>query len=186
MPDEAYWESLFDVPLILDRLGIDQRLGDVVELGCGYGTFTIPIARRIAGVIDAFDLDADMIHRTQQRAADAGLANVRYHLRDVLDDGFGLPDASCDACLLFNILHGEQPTRLLREAAKVTRPGGVVLAIHWRDDPDTPRGPSLDIRPRPDQLAAWAEATNLLKRANNLIDLPPWHYGWRFVRLSQQ
>jgi len=24
MPDEAYWETLFDVPLILDRLGIDN------------------------------------------------------------------------------------------------------------------------------------------------------------------
>ncbi|NQU11895.1 class I SAM-dependent methyltransferase, partial [bacterium] len=40
MPEEAYWESLFDVPLILDRLGMDARLGDVVEFGCGYGTFT--------------------------------------------------------------------------------------------------------------------------------------------------
>ena len=35
MPEEAYWETLFDVPLILDRLGIDARLKNVVELGCG-------------------------------------------------------------------------------------------------------------------------------------------------------
>lgn len=35
MPVEAYWATLFDVALILDRLGIDARLGDVTELGCG-------------------------------------------------------------------------------------------------------------------------------------------------------
>ncbi len=36
MPEEAYWESLFDIETILDRLGIDGSLGDVIELGCGY------------------------------------------------------------------------------------------------------------------------------------------------------
>lgn len=36
MPEESYWETLFDVELILDRLGIDAELGDVAELGCGY------------------------------------------------------------------------------------------------------------------------------------------------------
>jgi hypothetical protein len=43
MPEEAYWATLFDVPLILDRLGV-AGCGDVAELGCGYGTFTAPIA----------------------------------------------------------------------------------------------------------------------------------------------
>ncbi len=181
MPDESYWESLFDVPLILDRLGIDGRLGDVVELGCGYGTFTIPVAQRITGAIDTFDIEPDMIQQTRRRAAEAGVSNVRCHLRDVFDAGFGVPDESCDACLLFNILHGEEPTRLLAEAARVTRPGGFVYAIHWRHDPRTPRGPSLDIRPRPEQLAAWAEATGRLEREGGLIDLPPWHYGWKLV-----
>ncbi len=35
MPEEAYWERLFDVPLILERLGVDARLRNVVEFGCG-------------------------------------------------------------------------------------------------------------------------------------------------------
>jgi hypothetical protein len=40
MPEEEYWESLFNVELILDRMGIDTTMRDVAELGCGYGTFT--------------------------------------------------------------------------------------------------------------------------------------------------
>jgi SAM-dependent methyltransferase len=182
MPEESYWESLFDVTLILDRLGIDGRLGDVVELGCGYGTFTIPVAKRISGVLDTFDLELEMIERTRRRAAESGSSNVRCHHGDVMVDGFGVPDESRDACLLFNILHGEEPLRLLSEAARVTRSGGFVYAIHWRFDPQTPRGPSMDIRPRPEQIAAWAEETGKLKRNGDLIDLPLWHYGWRFSK----
>jgi SAM-dependent methyltransferase len=179
MPEESYWESLFDIDLILDRLEIDGGLRNVVELGCGYGTFTIPVARRISGTLDTFDVEPDMIARTQQRAAQAGLHNVRCHHRDVVVEGFGLPDGSQDACLLFNILHGEDPMRLLSEAARVVRPGGFVYAIHWRFDAKTPRGPSMDIRPRPEQMVAWAEETGSLRRDRDMIDLPPWHYGWR-------
>jgi SAM-dependent methyltransferase len=180
MPEESYWETLFDVELILDRLGVDSALRDVVELGCGYGTFTIPVARRIAGTIETFDIEPEMIARTERRAAEAGLRNVHCHLRDVLLGGFGLSPGSRDACLLFNILHGEEPVRLLSEAARAVRPGGFVYVIHWRYDPQTPRGPDMSIRPRPEQIVSWAEATYLLKPAGDLIDLPPWHYGWRF------
>jgi ubiquinone/menaquinone biosynthesis C-methylase UbiE len=85
MPPEAYWETLFDVPLILDRLGIDGRLHDVVELGCGYGTFTIPVARRIGGTLTTLDIDPAMVERTRQRAAATEVRNLVCAVRDVLD-----------------------------------------------------------------------------------------------------
>jgi SAM-dependent methyltransferase len=182
MPEEAYWETLFDVPLILDRLGIDARLKNVVELGCGYGTFTVPVARRISGTVTAFDIDEAMIERTRQRAAAAGARNVLCVVGDVFANGFGGGVGSQDACLLFNILHCEEPVRLLAEAARVVRPGGAVLVIHWRCDPATPRGPSMEIRPRPEQIAGWAKETGLLEAEGPVIDLPPWHYGLRLRR----
>jgi SAM-dependent methyltransferase len=184
MPEEAYWESLFDVPLILDRLEIDARLNDVVEVGCGYGTFTLAVERRISGALTAIDIDPAMIERTRLRAAEAGVRKVRYDVRDVFADGFGVRAGSQDACLLFNILHGEEPVRLLAEAARVVRPGGAVLVIHWRCDRATPRGPSLEIRPRPQQIVAWGEQTERLVAAWPAVDLPPWHYGLCFQRQS--
>jgi len=182
MPDETYWETLFDVPRILDRLEIDRRLRDVVELGCGYGTFTLPVARRVAGVVSTCDIDPAMVARTLRRAAAEGLNNIRAEVRDVLADGFGVPLSSQDAALLFNILHAEGPVCLLREAARVVRPGGFVHVIHWRHDPATPRGPSLEIRPRPEQIVVWASQTGLLEPIGTVLDLPPWHYGLRFKR----
>ena len=182
MPEEAYWETLFDVALILDRLGVDARLRNVLEFGCGYGTFTIPVARRISGTVTTFDIDPAMVDRARQRATAAGAYNVLYVVEDVFAKGFGGEPASKDACLLFNILHCEEPMKLLAEAARVVRPGGVVLVIHWRHDPATPRGPSMEIRPRPEQVVAWGERTGLLEPEGTMIDLPPWHYGFRLRR----
>jgi SAM-dependent methyltransferase len=179
MPEETYWETLFDVGLILDRLGIDGRLKSVVELGCGYGTFTNPVARRISVVLTTFDIDEAMIERTRQRAAAAGAWNVLYFVGDVFADGFGGEAGNKDACLLFNILHCEEPVCLLAAAARVVRPGGEVLVIHWRCDPATPRGPGMEIRPKPVQIVGWARETGLLEAQGPVIDLLPWHYGLR-------
>jgi hypothetical protein len=75
--------------------------------------------------------------------------------------------------LLFNILHCEEPVRLLTEAARVVRPKGLVLVIHWRCDTSTPRGPNPDIRPQPAQIAEWAVWTGCLEAAGPVVDLPP-------------
>jgi tRNA/tmRNA/rRNA uracil-C5-methylase (TrmA/RlmC/RlmD family) len=78
MPEEAYWETLFDVPLILERLGVDARVRDVVEFGCGYGTFTIPVAKRVCGTVTTFDIEPTMVERTRERAAAAGACNIDW------------------------------------------------------------------------------------------------------------
>ena len=171
MPSEDYWETLFDVPLILSRLGIDQ-CRDVAELGCGYGTFSIPIAHAISGTLYTFDVEPEMIARTKERGA--GLPIV-CEQRDIVANGFGV---NVDAALLFNILHCKEPVGLLRQAAKSLRVGGRVLVIHWNHG-ETPRGPSLDIRPKPEQLVEWAAEAGLHTEGGT-IDLPPWHYGLIF------
>lgn len=183
MPEEVFWESLFDIELILNRLGINSSLHDIAELGCGYGTFTIPIAKRISGTIETIDIDPQMVKRTRDRAREAKLRNVLCYETDILDGGFKCEAASKDACLLFNILHGDEPLRILNEAARVVRSGGFVFIIHWRYDTTTPRGPSMEIRPRPEQITDWAHQTKLFAPEGSIIDLPPWHYGMRLRRI---
>lgn len=182
MPPQDYWETLFDVPAILDRFGFGAATGDVAELGCGYGTFTLPLAERIAGRVFGIDLDPNMVATTQGRAKGAGRSNVQVALRDVLRDGFGVPPESCDAVLLFNILHGEEPVAVLRTARDIVRPGGRVAVIHWRSDIATPRGPSAEIRPGPEQILRWAEAAGGLALGGPAFILPPWHFGVDFQK----
>jgi hypothetical protein len=51
MPEEESWERLFNVELIVDRMGIDGKMRDVAELGCGYGAFTLAVAPRAAAPV---------------------------------------------------------------------------------------------------------------------------------------
>jgi SAM-dependent methyltransferase len=175
MPEETYWESLFDIPLILDRMNVTASVENAAEVGCGYGTFSLPVARRIRGTLFTFDIDDAMLARTTSRAAAEGVGNVRSVRRDILASGFGLEPECCDAVLLFNILHFPQSEDLVRKSAEVLRPGGRVLAIHWRSDPATPRGPPMHLRPTPANAARWAESAALT--LTGTTDLPPWHFG---------
>ena len=50
MPGETYWNSLFDINTIVDWL-VNSKNAEIVEIGCGYGTFTIPLAQRTAGKV---------------------------------------------------------------------------------------------------------------------------------------
>jgi SAM-dependent methyltransferase len=177
MPEQTYWETLFDVPGILDRLRVDRTMDSVVEVGCGYGTFTVPVAQRITGTLHTFDIEPGMIATTSERLRMAGIHNAKLVQRDVLADGFDLAPASVDAVLLFNILHLENPTDLLRASAELLRPSGRVLVIHWRSDIPTPRGPDLSIRPRPEQILVWANETGFLDPKATPVTLLPWHFG---------
>ncbi len=179
MPPQEMWEGFFAADAILASF---QLRGDVAELGCGYGTFTVPLARRTPGTVYACDIDPLMVATARRRVAEAGLGNVRISLRDVMACGFGVADASLDGVLLFNILHGESPLHMLAEARRVLKPQGTLAVIHWRSDINTPRGPDLAIRPPPERIVGWAAQAGGLELRKPAFLLPPWHFGLEFVR----
>ena len=179
MPPQNYWETLFDTDAILARF---RLYGDVAELGCGYGTFTLALARESKGTVHALDIDPALVEIVRQRAAMAGLRNIDLQIRDVITDGFGLPDASCDSVMLFNILHGESPLHMLDEAKRILKSNGTLAVIHWRSDIETPRGPNLSIRPTPHQIMAWSTEVGGFALREPSFLLPPWHFGLAFLK----
>jgi hypothetical protein len=50
--------QFFDPDALLDGLGIYNLSGNIVDLGCGYGTFSIAVARRNKGMIYALQYPA--------------------------------------------------------------------------------------------------------------------------------
>jgi SAM-dependent methyltransferase len=186
MPAEEMWEGFFRPEETLTKLQLTPDCVDVVDLGCGYGTFTIPAAQIIRGTVHAIDVESEMIAATRAKAQAANLKNVVVQLRDFIVGGTGLPDRAVEYVMLFNILHAEEPLVLLGEAWRVLIPGGKLAIMHWNYDPSTPRGPSMDIRPRPEQCRTWAEVFGFKLMPPGLIELPPFHYGVVFERPSHQ
>jgi SAM-dependent methyltransferase len=177
VPAQELWESFFDAPAILDALGCRDLTGDVVEFGCGYGTFAIPAARRVSGTVFALDIDPLMVAATAARAAREGVANVVAQEWDFIAAGSGRPAHSVRFAMLFNILHLEEPLTLLREAHRILRPDGAVGLIHWNRDATTPRGPPLEMRPDPEQCRQWALEAGFGWVEMRGLPGAPWHFG---------
>lgn len=176
MPDDAYWQTFFNPECIVSVLDCAGD-HDVVEFGCGYGTFTLPAARLVRGRVIALDVEPEMVTATTDKAKEAGLQNVVGVVRDFITDGSGLPDRQAGFAMLFNILHIERPVELLQEVHRVLRPGGKAGIIHWRKDIPTPRGPSLDIRPTAEECRKWGEAAGLEFVRYESLCCCSWHWG---------
>lgn len=176
MPADEMWKTFFDPEFILKELGLGSDCKTVIDFGCGYGTFAIPAARMISGVVYGFDIEVELIEACKRKAHEAALPNLICQQRDFIVEGTGLLNETVDYVMLFNILHTENPLALLQEAHRILNPLGKIGVIHWKYDPTTPRGPSMDIRPRPEQCEEWMQASGF-DLVTGLIDLPPYHYG---------
>lgn len=186
MPEEEMWGTFFDPAHILKTLGFGRGTGDIVEFGSGYGTFTIAAATLISGSVYAFDIEPELIELIKAKCKQEKLDNVRAVLRDFVADGTGIHNNSVDGVLLFNILHHEEPVALLKEAFRILKPGGVAAVIHWNYDPTTPRGPAMEIRPRPEQCIEWAMEAGFTFDMSERYDLKPYHYGLIFRKACRK
>jgi SAM-dependent methyltransferase len=125
--EEAFWaggeEALDKLLGVLEAPAID---GDdvVVDIGCGLGRLTRPLAERAARVI-ALDVSSEMIERA--RGLNEHLENVEW----LHGDGESLrpvEDGSVDACVTHVVFrHIPDPAitlEYIREMGRVLKPGG--------------------------------------------------------------
>ena len=75
MPDADWWQALWPDPArVLVEMGVAQGMV-AVDLCCGDGLFTVPLAR-VAKRVYAIDIDPVMLARARARLAEARAANV--------------------------------------------------------------------------------------------------------------
>lgn len=182
MPEEALWATFFNAETALARLW-PNPYGDAVELGCGFGTFTLVAARHTKGTITALDIDPEMIATVNAKAETLGLTNIQALEHDFVAGDLGVAPGSQAHVMIYNLLHMEQPVSLLRKAYEALETDGTVSVMHWRSDVPTPRGPPMEIRPTAEDCAAWlAEAGFTQIEHVDLSGSCPFHYGliaWR-------
>ena len=98
----------------------------VLDLGCGPGTITTGIAKAITpGRVIAVDLDPGVLEQARDHARSEGVDNIDFRVMDAY--GLDLPDDSIDLVHAHQVLHHmSDPVAVLRELARVTRPGGKI------------------------------------------------------------
>ncbi|MEK6794275.1 MAG: class I SAM-dependent methyltransferase [Spirochaetota bacterium] len=176
MPAVELWDTFFDPAAVLPRMGVDRDIDLLIDIGCGYGTFILPAASMVKRVL-GIDIDPGMIDHCRKMIAEQDRANIDLLLDDVSTGSCDAYRGSADYVSLFNILHCEDPVSLLWKARSLAKPNGRIGVIHWKYE-KTPRGPSMEIRPRPEQIIDWAASIGL--RLDTQVDLPPYHFGLIF------
>ena len=133
----------------------------VVDLGAGPGFFTLPAARLVGseGRVHAADVAPSMLEICQRRAAEAGLTWIETVPSE--ESHVPLPDATADRVLIAFVLHeADDPAALLKEAARLLRPGGEVAVVEAHKKEGTP-GPPMEHRIGEDEVAALASQVGL-------------------------
>lgn len=114
---------------LLDRL-LPPAPGRLLDVGGGTGVYALPLAERgyTVHVVDPVEAHVD---RTRQHARERGVTGVSASLGDARDlDAVG---TGYDAVLLlgplYHLVQADDRALAFREAVRVTRPGGVVVAV---------------------------------------------------------
>jgi SAM-dependent methyltransferase len=103
----------------------------VVDLGCGTGQLTLPIAAKVRAIIGV-DPEPDMLIRARQAAEEAGISNVAWVLgadTDLPALGNLLGDRSIGAVTIGQALHWMKYEELFRSTISLVRAGGGVAVV---------------------------------------------------------
>ena len=181
MPDPDWWQVLWPDPSGTVRLlGVESGMV-VVDLCCGDGLFTLPMAQ-IAERVVGIDFDPDIIEQARARLRAVGSDRCRLVVGDAYKVA-DLVDEKADLVVMANTFHGvPDKGRLCRSVATALKPGGRFVVVNWRRclrEETTvlgkPRGPKTEMRMEPDEVSAVAAQAGLsLERT---IELPPYHYA---------
>src|SRR5689334_21856724 len=106
---------------VLDHLD-PQPNDSVVDVGCGRGSYHVPLVRRGARVILALDLSAGMVSASQQQANAHALPVV---VIEASAERIPAPEASYDLGMANHVLfHVVDVAAALRELRRVLKDGG--------------------------------------------------------------
>jgi SAM-dependent methyltransferase len=100
----------------------------LLDVGCGPGTITVDLARRVApGQVIGLDASTEVVAQARTLAAEDATTNVRFEVGDLF--ALGYDDSSFDVVHAHQVLqHLVDPAAALVELRRVLRPGGVLAA----------------------------------------------------------
>lgn len=181
MPDPDWWEALWPDPAgVLVKVGITSGM-EVIDLCCGDGWFTLPLARLASHTV-AIDIDGNLLKEARIRLVRNGIEHCdliegnAYNIAEMVEH-------PVDFVFLANSFHGvSDKTRLSRAVRSVLKPQGCFAIINWHARPreetqvlGKPRGPATELRMTPEATIAEVERSGLKLR--HTVEVSPYHYA---------
>ncbi len=113
----------------------------VVDLGCGSGTFTLPMAKQVGenGKVFAVDIQPKMLRQLESKLLREENKSLKERIKVIEGSAYRPPleDESVDVCCMISVLQ-EIPDRVraLREVKRILKPTGILAVTEFVIDPD--------------------------------------------------
>lgn len=105
---------------------------DVLDISCGSGLVTLPIAEAVtsAGSVTGIDLSVGMIEKARSRTDKLNFSHVTYRQMDA--ESLDFKDNSFDAVVCsLGLMYFPYPEKALAEMYRVVKPGAEVSTLVW-------------------------------------------------------
>lgn len=108
----------------------DER---IIDIGCGAGQTSLELAGEVGpdGTVLGVDISAPLLEVARRRAAEAGLANVRFLEADAQTRAFA-PGSADGVFSRFGVMFFADPPAAFRNIREALRPGGRLAFVCWR------------------------------------------------------
>jgi len=155
---------------------LDLRAGErCADVGSGPGYFSLILAERVGptGVVYAIDRSPEALAYLAEEMQVRGVANIQTVHGDAA--AVDLPSGPADAAVVAMMLHHtSDPAGVLRNVARLLRPGGRAVVAEFHPEGTGEHGAPLSMRLPPEAVRAWCEAAGLEVRAEERTS--PEHY----------
>jgi ubiquinone/menaquinone biosynthesis C-methylase UbiE len=135
-----------------------QTKDHVLDLGTGSGALLPFLSGEVSeGLVVGADVSEEMLDMSHEHLRENNINNVL--LVQNQPKGVCLHDSTIDGALIVSSLHEfSDPQPMLSDVHRVLRPGGRLGILEWRHE-ETPEGPPLDHRLKPETLKDWFKST---------------------------
>ena len=166
--DEVYARQAQRAALVGDWMdALCLKKGDrVLEIGSGPGYVSLVLAGRVGvtGAVYAVDLSPEALAHLARLQKQRGVSNIERFAADAAT--LELPGRRADSALISMVLHHtDNPAGILRNIARLLRPGGLAAVAEFHPDGPGDSGPPRQHRLMPDQVRTWCKAAGFVPLA---------------------
>jgi len=86
MPSEATWDVFFKPIDMINKIGINSQIRTLIDIGCGYGTFLLPIAEIVSSKAIGIDIDDAMIEVCRDKITEHNSSKIQLINGDICND----------------------------------------------------------------------------------------------------